>query len=301
MTRTGITELEIVLAVARRGTFKAAASELEMSPSAVTNAIAGLEQRLGARLFNRTTRSVALTEAGRRYVEKITPALAMIRRAAEEIASEPDDPAGMLRLNVPPESGALWYPHLLLPFLQRYPRIRVDISSQSEKVDIVAQGFDAGIRLAEDVPADMIALTLTPELRMVVVASPDYLARVAAPQTPEALCDHALLCMRMSDGSLYRWELVNPPYSWTLQGEARFSVSDSAALLQAARAGLGIACLSEAHIAADIAAGRLVQLLPAWQVNLGALCLYYPGHRLVPPALRALTAFVREQRHPVAD
>lgn len=296
MTRTGITELEIVLAVARRGTFKAAASELEMSPSAVTNAIAGLEQRLGARLFNRTTRSVALTEAGQRYVEKITPALAMIRRAAEEIASEPDDPAGTLRLNVPPESHSLWYSSILLPFLQRYPRIRVDMYSQRRKVDIVAEGFDAGIRLAEDVPADMIALTLTPALRMVVVASPDYLARVAAPQTPEALREHALLCMRMSDGSVYRWELANQQQRYKLQGDVRFAVSDMASLHQAALAGLGVACLSELHIMADLQAGRLVQLLPAWQVNLGALCLYYPGHRLVPPALRALTAFICERR-----
>lgn len=172
MNRTGLTELEIVLAVARRGTFKAAASELEMSPSAVTNAVAALEKRLGVRLFNRTTRSVALTDAGRRFSEKIVPALAMIRSAAEEAGSDPGDPAGMLRLNVPPESSALWYASILLPFLQCYPRIRVDIYSQKERVDIVADGFDAGIRLAEDVPGDMIAVRLTPEMRMIVVAAP---------------------------------------------------------------------------------------------------------------------------------
>ncbi len=207
MNRTGLTELEIVLAVARRGTFKAAASELEMSPSAVTNAVAALEKRLGVRLFNRTTRSVALTDAGRRFSEKIVPALAMIRSAAEEAGSDPGDPAGMLRLNVPPESSALWYASILLPFLQRYPRIRVDIYSQKERVDIVADGFDAGIRLAEDVPGDMIAVRLTPEMRMIVVAAPAYLAHAGTPQTPEALDQHQTLCMRMADGSVYRWEL----------------------------------------------------------------------------------------------
>ncbi|WP_312061754.1 LysR family transcriptional regulator [Pantoea septica] len=295
MSRTGITELEIVLSVARRGTFKAAASELEISPSAVTNAVAGLERRLGVRLFNRTTRSVALTEDGRRYMERIGPALEMIRIAAEEIGSKASDPAGVLRLNVPPDSGSLWYDDILLPFLQRYPRIRADIYSQKEQVDIVAEGFDAGVRLAEDVPGDMIAVKLTQALRMIVVAAPDYLAQTPLPLTPDALMTHQLLCMRMSDGSVYRWELISRQHRYRLQGEPRLAVSDTASLHNAALAGLGIACLAERHVAEDVQAGRLIHLLPEWQVNLGALCLYYPGHRLVPPALRALTEFVRRR------
>jgi len=295
MNRTGITELEIVLSVARRGTFKAAAREFGISPSAVTNAVAGLEKKLGVRLFNRTTRSVALTEAGRRYMARIAPALEILRNAAEEIESEASDAAGVLRLNVPPDSGLLWYDAILLPFLQRYPRIRADIYSQKEQVDIVAEGFDAGVRLAEDVPVDMIAVKLTQQLRMIVVAAPDYLARTPAPGHPEALSQHQLLCMRMSDGSVYRWDLVSQHHRYRLQGEPRFAVSDTASLHSAALAGLGIACLAERHVADDLHAGRLVHLLPEWQVNLGALCLYYPGHRLVPPALKALTAFVRRR------
>lgn len=293
MSRTGITELEIVLSVARRGTFTAAASELQVSPSAVTNAVAGLEKKLGMRLFNRTTRSVALTEAGRRYIDRIVPALEMIRIAEEEIKSEASDPAGVLRLNVPPDSDSLWFDEILLPFLQHYPRIRADIYSQKEQVDIVAEGFDAGIRLAEDVPVDMIAVKLTQELRMIVVASPDYLAQTTLPLTPDALKMHQTLCMRMSDGSIYRWELVSPPHRYRLEGEPRFAVSDTSSLYKAALAGLGIACLAEQHVAEDIRTGGLVHLLPEWKVNLGTLCLYYPGHRLVPPALRALTTFIR--------
>lgn len=299
MNRTGINELEIVLAVARRGTFKAAASELEISPSAVTNGVAGLEKRLGVRLFNRTTRSVALTEAGRRYMAKISPALEMIRVAEEEIGSEANDPAGVLRLNVPPDSGSLWYNNILLPFMQLYSRIRVDIYSQSEQIDIVANGFDAGVRLAEDVPADMIAIKLTPPLRMIVVAAPGYLAHKDRPLSPEALSHYQTLCMRMSDGSVYRWELACQQQNYNLQGgEPRFAVSDVATLHKAALAGLGIACISEQQVAEDVRAGRLVHLLPEWQVNLGTLCLYYPGHRLVPPALRALTEFIRERNRP---
>ena len=163
-------------------------------------------------------------------------------------------------------------------------------------MDVVSEGFAAEIRLAADVPAEMIAVKLTPPLRMIVVASPDYLDGVNPPTQPEQLSEHATLCMRMSDGSLYRWELSHQQQSYKLQGEPRFAASDLASMHTAALAGLGIACLSEQHIAADVQAGRLVRLLPDWHVNLGALCLYYPGHRLVPPALSALTAFVRDQR-----
>lgn len=296
MSRTGITELEIVLAVARRGTFTAAANELELSPSAVTNAVAGLEKRLGVRLFNRTTRSVALTVAGKRYVDKIAPALEMIRLAAEEVASQANDPTGTLRLNVPPDSGSLWFDEILGPFLKRYPRIRADIYSQKEQVDIVAEGYDAGIRLAEDVPTDMVAVKLTQDLRMIVVASPDYLAHVDYPELPQALNMHQILCMRMADGSVYRWELVSDHQNYKLQAEPRFAVSDTTSLHKAALAGLGIACIAERYVAEDIDEGKLVHLLPDWQVNLGALCLYYPGHRLVPPALRMLADFILEIR-----
>jgi DNA-binding transcriptional LysR family regulator len=296
MNRTGISELEIMLAVARRGSFSGAASELEISPSAVTNAVAGLEKRLGVRLFNRTTRSVGLTEAGQRFMVKIAPAVEVIRSASAEIASLPADPAGSLRINVPPASCALWYDEILLPFLARYPRIRADIHSQKDKVDIIAAGFDAGIRLADDIPADMIPVKLTPPLRMILVASPDYLSHAGTPQQPEDLSAHRCICMRMADGSIYRWELSHQQQSHKVQVEPLLIVNDLASAQKAVVGGLGIACLSERHIAADVLAGRVIQLMPEWQVNLGALCLYYPGHRLVPPALKALTEFIREVR-----
>ncbi|MDE1187672.1 MAG: LysR family transcriptional regulator [Pantoea sp.] len=294
MNRTGISELEIMLAVARRGSFSGAASELEISPSAVTNAVAGLEKRLGVRLFNRTTRSVGLTEAGRRFMVKIAPAVEMIRSASAEVASLPADPAGSLRINVPPESCALWYDEILLPFLARYPRIRADIHSQKDKVDIVAAGYDAGIRLEDDIPADMIPVKLTPPLRMILVASPDYLSRAGTPQQPEQLSEHCCICMRMADGSIYRWELSHQQQNYKVQVEPLLTVNDLASAQKAVVGGLGIACMSERHIAADVQAGRVIQLMPEWQVNLGALCLYYPGHRLVPPTLKALTEFIRE-------
>lgn len=152
MHRSGLTELEAVLAVARRASFRAAARELGMSATAISNAVAGLESRLGVRLFHRSTRSVALTEEGARYVERIAPALAEIQRASDEIGSSPAMPGGRLRINAPPESVALLFEPLLREYMARYPQMRLEITSEAHLVDIVAEGFDAGIRLAEMVP-----------------------------------------------------------------------------------------------------------------------------------------------------
>lgn len=161
MHRSGLTELEVVMAVVRRGSFRAAAQELGMSATAVSNAIAGLESRLDTRLFNRTTRSVALTDAGQRYVARIGPALQEIRLASEEIHSDTGEPAGTLRLNVPNHIGTLFLDQLLIDFMIRYPKMRVETVSEARMIDIVAEGYDAGIRLEESVPQDMIAVPLT--------------------------------------------------------------------------------------------------------------------------------------------
>lgn len=166
MHRSGLIELEVVLAVANRLSFRAAARELGMSATAVSRIVASQETQLKVRLFNRSTRSVALTPAGERYIERIAPALAEIQRVSEEIATTSDTPTGTLRINAPQESVSLLYQPLIEVYLQRYPRMRLDITSESRMVDIVAEGYDAGIRLAESVPQDMIAVSLTPDIRM---------------------------------------------------------------------------------------------------------------------------------------
>lgn len=208
MHRSGLTELEVVMAVVRRGSFRAAAQELGMSATAVSNAIAGLESRLDTRLFNRTTRSVALTDAGQRYVARIGPALQEIRLASEEIHSDTGEPAGTLRLNVPNHIGALFLDQLLIDFMIRYPKMRVETVSEARMIDIVAEGYDAGIRLEESVPQDMIAVPLTGEIRQLVTATPDYFARHGIPQTPDDLLSHQGIGMRMAHGGIYRWELA---------------------------------------------------------------------------------------------
>lgn len=293
MHRSGLTDLDAVLAVARRGSFRAAAQELGMSTSAVSHAVAGLEARLGVRLFHRTTRSVALTEAGRGYVERIAPAVAEIRNASEEIAGDPAAPAGTLRINASGRAVQMIVQPLLVEFLRRYPRMSVDIVSESRLVDIVALGFDAGIRLAEHVPQDMITVPLSADLRMVVVASPDYFAAHGTPRSPADLAAHSCIRHRMSHGGIYRWELERRGEALEVDVAGRLILDDMDAITEAACAGLGVAFLSEWHIAAPLADGRLVRVLDEWCPSYPGLRLYYPGHRHVPAGLRALAELAR--------
>ncbi len=294
MHRSGLTELDAVLAVARRASFRGAAKELGMSTTAVSAAIAGLEKRLKVRLFNRTTRSVALTEAGQRYVQRVAPAVDEIRRASEEINSESDTPSGTLRLNVPMDMVQLIFHPILSEYLRRYPQVRLDIVSDARLIDIVADGFDAGIRLAESVPQDMIAVPISRDLRMVVTGSPGYFSRHGKPQTPEDLAQHTAIRMRLSHGGLYRWELERRTQTINVDVPPRLILDEHNSMRLAAIDGVGIAFLSESHIAEDLAADRLVTVLDDWCQPFPGLRLYYPGHRHVRAALEALIDLIRE-------
>lgn len=266
-----------------------------MSATAVSNAIAGLESRLETRLFNRTTRSVALTDAGQRYVARIGPALQEIRQAGEEIHSDTGEPAGTLRLNVPNNIGSLFLDQLLIDFMIRYPKMRVETVSEARMIDIVAEGYDAGIRLEEAVPQDMIAVPLTGEIRQLVTATPDYFARHGVPQTPEDLLLHQGIGMRMAHGGIYRWELARRGVQYALAVPPRFATSDLFASIRAVKAGLGIGFLPELYIRDELKSGELLSVLNDWTQPFAGLRLYYPGHRHVPPGLRALVAMIRER------
>ncbi|MEX0559272.1 LysR family transcriptional regulator [Raoultella terrigena] len=297
MQRSGITELEVLLAVAHRQSFRAAARELGMSATAVSNAVAGLEARLNVRLFNRTTRSVALTEAGQRYVERIAPAVAEIQRASEEVATRPEMPSGTLRINAPRESVALLF-DIFETFLKRYPSMRLDITTESRLVDIVAEGYDAGIRLAESLPQDMIAVALTPNARMLIVGTPDYFARHGVPFGPDDFMHHQGIGMRMSHGGIYRWELERDGQKMALNVPPRIILSEMQAIHRAALAGIGLAFISDWFIQDDLASGRLISVMDDWCPSFGGLSLYYPGRRHIPPGLQAFIALVREMRAP---
>ena len=295
MHRSGLTELEAVLAVARRGSFRAAAKELGMSTSAVSNAVAGLESRLQLRLFNRTTRSVALTEAGQRYVARIGPAVAEIRSASDEIHGDPSTPSGTLRLNASSGAVQIIFQPLILDYLHRYPQMKVDIASDAQLVDIVGLGFDAGIRLAESVPQDMVTVPLSPDLRMVIVGSPAYLAEHGIPQSPADLSSHEAIRMRLSHGGFYQWELERRGEALKVGVSGRLILDDMLLVRQAARAGVGLAYVSEWHIREELANGELIPVLEDWCPPFPGLRLYYPGHRHVPAGLRALIELIRER------
>ncbi|MBB3211968.1 DNA-binding transcriptional LysR family regulator [Herbaspirillum sp. Sphag1AN] len=291
-----MTELEVVLAVARRKSFRGAALELGMSTTAVSSAVAGLEARLKVRLFNRSTRSVALTDIGQRYVERIAPALAEIKRASEEAGSGHDVPSGTLRINAPQGVGTLLMEPLLRQYAQRYPEMRIDVVSESRLIDIVAEGFDAGIRLAESVPQDMIAVPLSPDIRMLVVATPDYLQRHGTPRQPHDLLMHQSIGMRMTHGGIYQWELERGGQKLQMDLPTRFVLNEMPAIKQAILHGLGIGFIAEWLILDELKTGNLVPLLPSWCPTFGGLRLYYSGHRFVPARLRALISLVHELR-----
>jgi len=288
MHRTGMTELEVVLAVARRSSFRGAAQELGMSTTAVSSAVAGLEARLKVRLFNRSTRSVALTDIGQRYVERIAPALAQIKSAGEEASVGPDKPSGTLRINAPHGGAYLLLEPLFKQYAQRYPDVRIDIVSESGMVDFVAGGFDAGIRLAESVPQDMIAVKLSDDIRMLVVATPEYLERQGVPEHPQDLLSHQSIGMRMAHGGLYQWELERNGEKLQMNLPVRFIFNEMLAIKQAVVLGLGIGFISEWFVQEELASGALVPVLVPWCPSFGGLRLYYSGHRFVPPRLRAL-------------
>jgi len=267
-----------------------------MSTTAVSSAVAGLEARLKVRLFNRSTRSVALTDAGLRYVERIAPALAAIKSAGEEAGSGPDVPSGTLRINAPQGAANLLLAPLFNVYAQRYPDVRIDIVSESRMIDVVAEGFDAGIRLAESVPQDMIAVPLSRDVRMLVVATPAYLEHHGTPRHPRDLLQHRSIGMRMSHGGIYQWELEHKGQKLQMDLPVRIALNEMPAIRQALLLGLGIGFISEWFIEDELKTGALVPVLAPWCPSFGGLRLYYSGHRFVPARLRALVSLVHELR-----
>jgi len=294
MYKTGITELEVVLAVARRNSFRRAAQELGMSTTSVSSAVAGLESRLKVRLFNRSTRSVSLTDVGRRYVERITPALAEILSAGEEAMTGSDMPSGTLRINAPQSTAWLLLEPLFCQYAKRYPEVRIDIVSESGMIDIVAEGYDAGIRLAESVPQDMIAVPLSRDIRMLVVATPEYFARYGMPEHPQDLLKHRSVGMRMSHGGLYHWELEHNNQKLQMDVPVHFVFNEMLAIKRALLLGLGIGFISEWLIEKELRSGELIPVLVPWCPSFGGLRLYYSGHRFVPARVRALISLIHE-------
>jgi DNA-binding transcriptional LysR family regulator len=293
MKTPGLSELEGVLAVARHRSFRAAATELGVSTSALSHAVAALEARIGVRLFNRTTRSVSLSEAGAQFVDSVAPALSTIRVAIEQAGSYRDTPAGTLRINASAGAARQVMP-LLLDYLRRYPEMKLDLVTEGRMIDIVVEGFDAGIRLAESVPQDMIAVPFKEPQRFAVVGSPAYFADHPKPRTPDDLRAHRCIRLRMPSGRIYHWEFERRGQASSVDVQGMLTLDEPLLVMQAAREGFGLAYMTEWNVAADLKAGTLQRVLEEWTPPFDGLCLYYPGRRHVPAGLRALIELIRE-------
>lgn len=297
MPDPGLTQLNAVVAVAARRSFRAAALELGVSRSALSHTIASLERQLGVRLFQRTTRSVALTPAGEHFLARIQPALRELSNAVESVSAFRDSLSGTLRINASDGALRLFLMPLVLEFLRRYPDMQVDITTTDGLVDIVAAGFDAGVRLAEAVPKDMIAIPCAPDVSFAVVGSPGYFAVKgrSRPRHPSELRDHVCIRRRWPSGAIYRWEFEKRRSTLVVDVRGALTLDLDEPMLQAAREGFGLAYLDEWSVANDIAAGRLIRVLTDWTPRYPGPRLFYPSQRHVPASLRAFVALVRER------
>jgi len=262
--------------------------------------VAALEARIGARLFNRTTRSVALSEAGEQFVAGVAPALMAIRGAMDQASSHGGTPRGTLRINTSAGAARQVMAPVVLEYLGRYPEMQIDIVTEGRLVDIVVDGFDAGIRLAEIVPQDMIAVPFGPLQRFAVVGSPAYFRKRQLPRVPTDLFAHRCIRARMASGAIYHWEFERRGETVKVDVPGPLTLDEPTLMLEAALAGVGITYLSEWNAAPHLAAGRLVRVLEDWTPPFDGLCLYYPGRRHVPAGLRALIELIREKRDATA-
>lgn len=295
MDRDLLSHLPVVVAVARRGGFALAAAELGMSPSAVSHAVRLVEERIGQPLFARTTRSVSLTEAGLALVATAEPALQDIAERMERIRGIKGRPAGLLRLNVSHVAVPMAVTPVVTVMAERYPDVTVEIFANEGLVDIVGEGFDAGIRLGEMIAQDMVAIRLTPPFQVVIVASPAYIGRRGRPGRLADLAAHNCIGYRLvRSGAVYRWDLTEDGQDVAVETRGTAVVTDSLVAIDLALAGTGLAYVFEPLVRADMEAGRLVQVLPQSAIEEPGLFLYFPRRSAMAPKLRAFIDTAQE-------
>jgi DNA-binding transcriptional LysR family regulator len=300
MIQPGLFELNAVAAISAHRSFRAAATELGISPSALSHAVAALEKRLGVRLINRTTRSVSLSEAGERFLSRISPALREIAGALEDVNEFRDTPAGTLRINLKERAAYQILRPVVAKFLRRYPDMNVEMIMEGRHIDIVAEGFDAGIRLAEAVPQDMVAVACGPDSRFIVVGAPGYFAQASLPKSPSDLLRHECIRRRMPGGRLYHWEFEKRGEEIAVDVPGRLTLDHDGLMVEAAVEGLGLAFISEFWVSEHLAAGTLRAVLEDWTPPFPGLRLYYPRHRHMTAGLRAFIELLRQEGRPSA-
>lgn len=294
MARPTLNDLTAFVAITAHQSFRKAADELGLSPSTLSHMMRTLEQSMGVRLLNRTTRSVSTTEAGERLVARLQPLLRDFDLALQEVDNFRIRPSGTLRLNAHESAARLLLRYVVPTFLARYPEMSLDLVTEGRLVDIVADGFDAGVRLGEAVPQDMIAVRFGGRVRFLAVASPGYLSAREPPRTPDDLKQHACIRLRLPSGKLYRWEFERHGQELSVDVQGALTLDHVELMTETASDGLGIAYVPERSARPYIESGKLVTVLDDWCPRIPGLFLYYPGHRHVPPGLRAFIDVLKE-------
>lgn len=293
MNRAHLSQLAVLATVAQCGSFRGAARELAIAPSAVSHAVSSLEARLGVRLLSRSTRSVAPTEEGAQLLERLRPALSEIDLAMETAIEARDRPAGNLRLTVPRTAAQLTLAPRLGAFAQAFPDIVLEIVVEDRFTDVVEGGFDAGVRLGESLQRDMIAVRIGPPIRGAVVAAPSYFETMPRPLHPRDLAGHRCVRFRFSSGVMYRWEFEKDGEELEIDVEGPLIVGEDRLNVEAAINGAGITFVFEGYVGDAIADGRLVRVLEDWCPPFDGFFVYYPSRRQMRPALRAFVDFFK--------
>jgi len=293
MSNPRLPDLISFATVARLRSFRGAALELGVSASALSHAVRGLEERLGVRLLNRTTRSVTPSQAGQRLLERLGPALRDIDDALDDVNTFRDTPIGTLRLNVPRSAAHLLLAPLMARYLAAHPQMRLEITTDDGLVDIVAGGYDAGVRFGESLQGDMVAVPLGPPQRLVVVAAPAYLTRHGAPATPRELRAHACIRFRFPSGKFYRWEFAKGGQALEIDVDGPLALGEAELMIRAAEDGVGLACALDAQVEPRVQSGALVRVLEDWCPMIPGFYLYYPSRRQMAGGLRAFVEMIR--------
>jgi len=291
--RAELADLNVLMTIVRRRSFRQSAIELGVTTSALSHSIRNLESRLGVKLLNRNSRSVVPTLAGSALAEKLERGFQTIGDALGELDRYRSSPVGRLRINIPRDASRLVLGPILPEFFKTYPDIQLEITVEDRPVDIVAEGYDAGIRYGGTVPQDMVAVPLTDELRWVVVGSPDYLVRHGRPKAPQDLLQHSCIRMRLGDNSIYKWELGDGDKACTIDVPGAMSANETETDVLAAINGVGLTYCLERRVSEEIKAGKLEIVLADWTSMGPPFCMYYPSRRQTQPGLQQLIDTIR--------
>ncbi|VUS24454.1 LysR family transcriptional regulator [Klebsiella grimontii] len=285
--------VEMLILIVKHGSFRQAAKELNISPPTLTIAINNLEEKLGARLLNRSTRSLSLTAIGQEFLNDVTPVLNDYRRVIDNLNEHRAKPEGVVRVNLPRVVLDLFFQRYFVQFKKDYPDIKLELFTTDRKINIIDSGFDAGIRYTQDVPKDMIAVPFGEDLSLIAVASPDFIKKSGVPSSPKDLVNFRCINRCFPGGQLYRWEFLNAEGDKTEVAVKGDLVIDSdAAMIQAAESGLGIAFVYENLVKVQIKEGSLIRLLSDYYYPADRFTLYYPSRKHIPVPLRTFITWV---------